>query len=184
MNKLKSMFLSAGATLILSAGMVSAQPQQFGGGNFDPQQFQQQMQQRMLEAARDQLEVTNDQEWKIIDTRLTKVMQLRTETMLSGGLGMFAGMGRNRGGGGGDGGDRGGRAASFMRNLMPPNPEADAVQKALDDNAPAAEINARLAKLREAKKQKQAALAKAQADLRQVLSVRQEATLVMMGFLE
>src|ERR1044072_666090 len=109
MNKLKCMFLSAGATLILSAGMASAQPQ-MGGGNFDPQQFQQRMQQAMLDAARDELEVTNDQEWKVIETRLTKVMQLRTETTLSGGMGMLRAMGRNRGGGGREGGgDRGGQ---------------------------------------------------------------------------
>jgi hypothetical protein len=71
-----------------------------------------------------------------------------------------------------------------MPNFGPPNPEADALQKSLDANAPVAEIRAKMNQLREARKQKQAALARAQDELRKVLSVPQEATLMIMGQLE
>ena len=63
-----------------------------GGGNFDPKQFQQQMMQRVMKGFRDQLVVTNDDEWNVIEPRLTKVVQLRFETMMSG-MGGMRGMG-------------------------------------------------------------------------------------------
>ena len=44
-----------------------------GGRNFDPAQ----MQQRMLERYKELLEVTNDDEWKAIEPRVTKVMEAR-----------------------------------------------------------------------------------------------------------
>jgi len=45
-------------------------------------------------------------------------------------------------------------------------------------------VKAKLAAYRAAQKQKEAALEKAQDDLRQVLSVKQEATAVLMGLLK
>jgi len=65
-----------------------------------------------------------------------------------------------------------------------PDPSADALQKALDGNAPGAAVKPALAKFRESRKQKQAELAKAQDALKELLSLRQEATLVMAGYLE
>jgi hypothetical protein len=78
------------------------------------------------------------------------------------------------GGGGGFRGNGGGRAA---------NPELDALRTAVTDNMPDAEIKARLDRLREVRKQNEAKLAKAQEDLRAVLTVRQEAMAVMTGLL-
>jgi len=182
MKKLNQFVLAgiAALALALGTGKVVAQPAGgggFGGGNFDPAAFQQQMQQRMIDYMRDQLAATNDEEWKVIEPRLTKVVQIRTQTMM-GGLGGFRGMmGGNRGGGQG-GGMRG------LSALAPSSPEADALQKAIDDNAPTAQIKAALEKVREARKLKAAALAKAQEQLRQVLSVRQEAVMVSMSMLE
>ena len=183
MKKLNQLVLAgiAALALALGTGKVVAQPAGgggFGGGNFDPAAFQQQMQQRMIDYMRDQLAATNDEEWKVIEPRLTKVTQLRMETMM-GGMGGFRGMmGGNRGGGQQGGGMRG------LTALAPSSPEADALQKAIDDNAPAAQIKAALEKVREARKLKAAALAKAQEQLRQVLSVRQEAVMVSMSMLE
>lgn len=180
MNKLNSLALAgiAALALTLGVGKVAAQPGPGGGGgNFDPAAFQQQMQQRMIDYMRDQLAVTNDEDWKVIEPRLTKVVQIRMETML-GGMGGFRGMmGGSRGGGQG-GGMRG------LSAMAPSSPEADALQKAIDDNAPAAQIKVALEKVREARKLKAAALAKAQEQLRQVLSVRQEAVMVSMSMLE
>jgi hypothetical protein len=58
-----------------------------------------------------------------------------------------------------------------------------ALRSAIEANAPADEIKAKLAKVREARKSKEAALESAQAELKKVLSVRQEATAVLMGLL-
>jgi hypothetical protein len=153
--------------LILSCGGVLAQPPDFR--NMDPQQMQQQMQQRMMESFREQLVVTNDSEWKIIEERLSKVVRMRMETMFSG-MGMMGGMG-------------GGPGARFP-GFGQPDPNAENLQKTIESNAPAAQLKSALTKLREARKQKQAELAKAQEELRKVLAVRQEATLVLSGILD
>ena len=58
------------------------------------------------------------------------------------------------------------------------------MQKAIESKASADELKAKLAKLREARKQKEANLEKAQEELRKVLSVRQEASAVLMGLLK
>jgi len=90
-----------------------------------------------------------------------------------GGRGGFRG---NRGGGqGGQGGPAGG---AFGQQ---PNPDRDALQKAIDDNAPVAQINAALAKYRASQKDKQAKLEKAQADLLKVLTKKQEAEATILG---
>lgn len=57
------------------------------------------------------------------------------------------------------------------------------LQKALDDKARAEEVKAKLAKVREARKAKEAALEKAQEELRKSLSPRQEAGAVLVGLL-
>lgn len=57
------------------------------------------------------------------------------------------------------------------------------LQKALDDKAPVEEVKAKLAKVREARNTKEAALDKAQEELRKALSPRQEAGAVLVGLL-
>ena len=57
------------------------------------------------------------------------------------------------------------------------------MQKAVNAKASNAEVKAALAKFLQARKVKQANLEKAQADLRQVLSVRQEAIASLTGLL-
>ena len=157
---------------------------QGGPPNFDPEQ----MRQRMMERYREQLEVKGDAEWKILEARITKVSEARREAG-SGmmGRGMFGG-GRGGPGGGAPGGGND-QADAQRQNRRNPFaaaqlPEAEELQKALDGKASADELKAKLAKLRDARKAKQAALTKAQDDLRAVLTVRQEATAVMLGLLE
>jgi hypothetical protein len=58
------------------------------------------------------------------------------------------------------------------------------VQEAIDDKVSADELKARLAALRDARKAAEAKLAAAQDDLRQVLTVRQEAIAVVNGLLK
>lgn len=139
-----------------------------GRGNFDPEQ----MRVRMMERFREAFEVKDDAEWKLIEGRITKVNDARRD---------MSGFGRGFGGPGGRGGGPGGGRGGFGGE---PNPDAEALQKALEAKASADEIKAKLAKYRESQKTKQAALEKAQADLRQVLSVKQEAQAVLMGLLQ
>lgn len=142
-----------------------------GRGNFDPAQFRQ----RMMDRTKEQLEVTDDTEWKAIEPLVQKVMEAR---MAMGG-GMGRGMGMRRGGGDNPPGDAGARRGFGP----PPSPEAEALQKAIDAKAPKAELKAAMAKYAESRKAKQAELEKAQEDLRKVLSTRQEAIAMVNGLL-
>jgi hypothetical protein len=145
-----------------------------GRGNFDPAQFRE----RMLERTKESLEITDDAEWKAIQPLVEKVMEARMATMSGMGRGMFGGPPR-RGGDNAQGG-QGQRRGQFGGA---PSPDAEALQRAIDGKASNAEMKAAIAKYVEARKVKQAELEKAQADLRKVLSVRQEALAVLNGLL-
>ena len=158
----------------LGTGKLAAQQGQ-GWPGIDPQQIQQ----RAKEFLRDKLVVTNAAEWAVIDVRLTKVVQLKVQTQV-GGVGLMSGSGF-----GGDG-LNGGGMDQIVRALfgIEPMPEAEALQKAIDNHASRAELKQALAKYVEARKGKQVELEKAQADLRQVITLHQEGTLVLMGILD
>ncbi len=176
MKILKHAVVLAGVATLLSlaAGNLSAQERR----NFDPEE----MRQRMMDRYREQLEVKNDDEWKLLSERITKVSDARRDLGGPGGFGR-GGFGR-RGGDGAPGGGGGGNDGDRRRGFGgEPNPDAEALQKAIDAKAPAEEIKAKLAKYRDSKKEKEAKLAKAQDELRKVLSVRQEASATLMGLL-
>src|SRR5437867_4470733 len=169
---------SVAAVLCLSAGRLAAQEQQQvrqrqGRGNFDPEQ----MRQRMMERYKEQLEVKDDDEWKLISERIEKVTTARREVGMGGGMGGFAfGRAGRPGGGAGGPGDGGAGGPGGRRGFTAElSPEAEALQKAIEAKAPSEEIKAKLAKYREARKEKEAKLEKAQDDLRKVLTARQEA---------
>jgi|SRR5665213_102309 len=145
-----------------------------GGGNFDPAQFQQ----RMMDNIRDQLNFTNDTDWSAVQPLVQKVMDARRDV---GGAGMRGLFGRNRGGqNGGQGGQGGGRGGMFGQ----PSPEQEALQKALDDDAPAAQIKDLLAKYKAVQKTKQAKLEAAQDALKAVLTPKQEAQAYLLGLVK
>ena len=192
--KLRNLLTTCGvaAALMLSAGSIFAQNDNGGdqggqggmrrqrgggpgGGNFDPAQFQQ----RMMERIQDELGITNDTEWSAVQPLVQKVMDSRREVGGGGMARMFRGRGGNNGGGG-PGGPGGGRGGFFGQ----PSPEAEALQKAIDDNAPKDQIKDLLAKYKSSQKDKQAKLAAAQADLRKVLTVKQEAQATLLGLLD
>jgi hypothetical protein len=139
------------------------------------------MQARMNANLKEQFGVTSDDEWNLIMERITKVNELRAA---SGGRGMmgFRGMMGGQGGNNNQNG-QGGRANRQGRMGGANNPELDALQTAINDKAPDAEIKARLERLREVRKENEVKLTKAQEDLRAVLSVRQEAGAVLAGLL-
>ena len=142
--------------------------QRWQRGNFDPAQ----MQQRILDRVQEQLGFTNDTDWDAVKPLVQKVMDARRDVGF-GGMGRMMG-GRNRGGQGGQGGGPGGMFGQT-------SPEQEALQKAIDDNAPAAQIKDLLAKYKAAQKVKQDKLEAAQADLKAVLTTKQEAQAVLLG---
>lgn len=172
--------ITAGTVALLCFGTAAALAQQNdqggggrpGRGNFDPAQFRE----RMLQNIREQLEVTDDGEWKAIEPMVQKVMDARMASMSGMGRGMFRG---RRGGDNAGGGDQQPRRGPFGQ----PSPEADALQKAIDAKAPKAEVKAAMERFVAARKAKQAELEQAQADLRKVLTSRQEAIATLDGLL-
>ncbi|MDB6030279.1 MAG: hypothetical protein JWM16_617 [Verrucomicrobiales bacterium] len=171
--KLKSNHLLAIAAAAMVIGFCSSTSAQ-AQGNFDPAQFRQ----RQLDNYRERLDVKSDEDWKKIETLITKVMDAQRDSRM--GMG-FGGRGNRRGGGGGA--DQGGNT---NRNRFggTPVPEAEALSKAIDDKAANDEIKTKLAQFREARKAKEATLAKAQDDLRKALTPRQEAGAVLEGLLK
>jgi hypothetical protein len=190
--KLNQWLVMAGVAAVMSLGtsQVVAQPNNGGGGqggggrqgrgNFDPAQ----MQQMMLDRYKTSLEVTDDAEWKAMEPLVTKVMEARRDSFGGMGRGMF-GRGGPRGGNNGQPADAQGQQGQQRRGGFggTPNPAADALQKAIDSKASKAEIKAALDKYIASRKASQAALEQAQADLRKVLTSRQEAIATLNGLL-
>jgi hypothetical protein len=166
-----ALFLGAGNVLAQNndGGNGGEQGNRRGGGNWDPAQ----MQQRMMERIQDQLGFTNDTDWSAVQPLVQKVMDAQRDARSSGMARLFGG--RNRGGqGGGRGGMFGGT----------PSPEAEALQKAVDDNSPAAQIKDLLAKYQASQKAKHDKLIAAQNDLRAVLTTKQEAQATLLGLID
>lgn len=180
---LKRLLAVAGLATVLTIGQncVVAQPGPGGpgggpgGGRFgDPAQ----MRQMMTDRLREQLDIKDDAEWKAIEPKVAAVFEARMAVGFGGGRGMGMRPPRNNGGDnaqtqrprGGFGGQ--------------PSPAAEALQKAIDAKAPAAELKAKLEAYRAEVKEKEAALTKAQDDLKKLLTPQQEAVAVLDGLLK
>jgi hypothetical protein len=185
--KMKQLFAICGmaAALFCGAGIASAQNGGgnngggggFGGGgprNFDPAQFQQ----RMMDGVRDQLGFTNDADWDAVQPLVQKVMDARRDVGVGNNMRMM--FRRNRDQNGGDNNNR------FRNNPFfgQPSPEAQALQTAIDNNAPDAQVKDLLDRYRASQVKKQAVLKTAQENLRAVLTVKQEATATLLGLLD
>ncbi len=133
----------------------------------------------MMERIREQLGIKDDAEWAVIEARVNKINEFRFANM---GRGFGGGRPPGGGGGGGQGQGQGGRRGGGFGG--PPNPDAEALQAALDSGASAEDIKAKLTAYRAATKEKEAQLEKAQDELRQLLSVKQEANAVLLGLLK
>ncbi len=138
-----------------------------GGGNFNRQQF-------MMQRYQDALYITNDTDWSAIQPLVQKVMDAQQALNAGRMGGMFGG----RGGRGGRGGGMGGNQQQTT------NPTVTALQTAVDNDAPAAQIKDLLARYEASQKTKEAALKQAQENLRVVLTVRQEASATLVGLLD
>ena len=175
---LAAALLAAGGLTNNAIAQEQKQPQR---GNFNPDE----MRARMAERMRELLDVKNDDEWKLINARLEKVQDAQREVRsLSGNFGLLFNRGGDQAGGGDKGGTRtrgGGGPGGFGGT---PNPDAEALSKAVTVKAPSEEVKQKLARVREARKVAEGKYDKAADDLRQVLTVRQEAVLVAVGLLK
>lgn len=142
----------------------------------DPEQMQRMMSERMKEPLG-----ASDEEWKVIQPRLLKVMNLSRQVNAPGRGMMF----------GGPGGP-GGRAGQRIRpGTGQPQREPSAVEKATEElqevlrskTATPEQIKAKLTALRTAKEKATKDLAAAQNELKKDLTVKQEAVLVLSGYL-
>ncbi|MGD2174589.1 MAG: hypothetical protein PVJ27_04230 [Candidatus Brocadiaceae bacterium] len=179
-----------GATVVLAlavlacAGMVLAQERggppgrPMGRGRFDPERFQQMMMERMREALG-----AGEEEWEVIGPRLEKVMALQRATRPGrAAMGMMFGGRRGRPGGGAE--ERA-RPEEAEEEQTPLQEASDDLQTALaDESTPPAQVQQKLTAYRAAREQALQELDRAQEKLREVLSVRQEARLVLMGMLD
>lgn len=146
-----------------------------GRGRFDPEQMRQQRAERMREALG-----ATDEEWQVLEPLVQKVQTLSAQARVGGG-GMR--MRRRGGADAAGGGGRGGPGAEE------PQSELQQAQSALQEtlantNASAADISAKLKVLREAREKARQELDVAQKELREVITLRQEAQLVLMGLLD
>src|SRR6266850_5857265 len=177
MRRMTQMLAIAGLACVASLGSNKAWAQQDNGGRrgFDPARVQE-FQQRRMERLKEDLEVKDD-EWTALQPLIQKVMDAQRAVFADRIGGAFRG-----GRGGGDnsgGGDNGGRRRGGFGGE--PSPEAEALQKAIESKASNSEMKAALAKYQESRKAKQTELETAQANLKKVLSVRQEAVLTAQG---
>jgi predicted nucleic acid-binding Zn ribbon protein len=137
-----------------------------GRGRFDPEA----MQKRMADMMKERLEIS-DEEWKVVEPRLRKVMDLSRDVRF-GGMGMFSRDGR-----------MGGRRADSQQNSA--EKAQQELRETLEKDTVAPElIKAKLTALREAREKLRLELITAQQELSEVLTLKQEAQLVLMGILE
>ena len=158
--------------LICTAAVLPTLAQPAPGGG--PPDFAQ-MRQRMSERLKEMLAASDD-EWKVLQPRIEAIQQQKRD---SGG-----GMGGMMFGGGGGG-------------FRPPGspgddqPKSEVQQKAADlrtvtdnkDSKPV-DIKEKVAALRAAKEKSKAELQKQQAELREIVTIRQEAVLIMLGVMD
>ena len=127
------------------------------------------------------LEITDDSEWAALQPLIQKVVDARTAVQ-----GDSPQMGRAAGGG------RGGRGGAATQGGVPSrggalaggtSPEITALQRAVDGDASKEDTKTVLDNLAAIRKAHRDALEKAQANLRMVVTVRQEAILTLNGYL-
>ena len=131
---------------------------------FDPSQ----MRSMMLDRIKEQLGAT-DEEWSVMGPMVENVMAKQMDAR----GGIFRGMGQRRPGG-------------EQRRFGPePSQQAEALRTALDSEESKPEaLKSKLEDFRADRKKKEEGLKAAREKLRQVLTLRQEARLVLMGLLD
>lgn len=176
--------LSFGTTRLLAQGGGGG-----GGGRGAAQPDITSVYQTIMGAERNALSVTNEDEWQVIAPMLLKVVQLKMQEHTMAVRLLFASA-FPRGGGVIGRGGRGLRTTPVetlaLTGIIPAAVESDVdvlMSRAMSDQSKTADVNAALAKLRDARKKRRTDLEKAQSDLRSILTHRQETILVARGML-
>ena len=172
---------------LLGASVAMAQdappPPAPGGGN-DREAFRQRMNERLKSALK-----VSDDEWSIIQPLLEKVQQKQRQVMSSRTAGMFGGERRaNRPQDANNNGNNNPNAtnpnANRPRPERPSVAEIEALKTTVENESSSSdEIKAKLEAVRALRKKAEAELEASSEELRKVLTLRQEAVLVMMGIL-
>jgi hypothetical protein len=148
-----------------------------GRGNFDMNAFMD----RMMTEAQKRLEASDD-EWKVIRPLLETVTTKQREAYT--GRGSLMSLGRSstdQGGQQGGGRTRGGGPPGSTTEQPR---EYEALRTVIDQNGSPDELKQRMANLREYRKKKEVELQDAREKLRQVLTAKQEAQLMLAGILD
>ena len=148
-----------------------------GADNTDRQARMEEFRKQMMGQLKDALGATDD-EWKVIQPKIEKVQQIQRDAIGGAMRRMFRGM-------------RPGGAADQPAADTPPADKASALEKATyalekllkDKDAKPEAVKAALADYRKARDASKADLEKAQAELKELLTVRQEAILALRGVL-
>jgi len=182
MNKVTRRWSLACCVVALGLGTAALMPQARAAGN-DLQDMTP-IYHEILDAQRKLLTVTNDAEWAAVSPKLLRVVQLKLEAHTIAVRSLFAGT-YIAGMGGGSTTLDSLRRIEVIHGVLPsvPYEEEDALQKALADGAPMAEINTAVAKVEAVRRQREADMSKAQSELRKVLTPKQAAALVAGGML-
>lgn len=156
-------------------------------GQFNPEEFRARMAERMKENLG-----LSDDEFKAIQPKIDAVQKAQGNARVGGGG--FGGFGGGRGGRGQGGGGNGGEAAKTdgprQRQPLPENAtdlqkKSRELSELLDNKeADPKAVKDKLAEVRDLREKAKVELKKAQDDLKEVLTPKQEAQLVMMGLLE
>jgi hypothetical protein len=180
--------VTASAAKVAVTASAAATPSAGGFmGKMDPEavkQMAEKMRTGMYDGLKKQLG-TPDDEWKVLQPLIEKVVNLSMQVRVNS-----TGIASMLMGGGGGGGRRG--MGGFMTGLFGGGTEPTAIdtanenlQKVLDNKESTKEdLRAALSTLREARAKARVELEAAQKELRELLSVRQEAQLVSMGILD
>jgi len=158
--------------IVATTGFAQTNPGQNNGrGN---RGFGQQGRQQFDQRLKEELGATDD-EWGVLQPRIEKVRQLERDASTRGSR--FGRRSRNN--------NADPAANPSNQNPSPVQEKAQALRQLLADKSSSAEaIKTAVAELRDAKAKAHADLKKAQDELRDLLTPRQEAVLIMAGMLE
>lgn len=165
------------ACVAFGGALVQAQQEQrnrFDRGQFDRSQF--------MERQREHLGASAE-EWSVLKPMILKIVE-KQSAMRTAGRGFFGAFGGGRGGRGGDNdGDRRGREGRRSRGDGNSGSNTDRLREAVE-SGDANKIKKELASYRAIQKKRAAELKKAREELREVVTLKQEATLVLWGLLD
>jgi hypothetical protein len=180
-KKLMKQFVLTGLLMAgLGAGLTLATAQDAGQRRgFDPDQ----MRERMMDRLKTELKAS-DEEWGVMQPLLQNVMLKQREATSGrmGAMGMFAGQ-RGRP----DAQPQPGAGRPGRQGIGPAGGTGELAElsEALESpNTSAAELKKRMAAVRAAREKAEAELKAAREELRQVLTLEQEARLVLMGVMD